>query len=118
MWRMPRMSAKETFHLGFATRLAAGLLVVAAALAMQRAGAQDPMSVAGGKIAVCVTCHGVDGVSQNPLYPHINGQFKEYLIKSMTQYRDGTRQDVLMTPMAAGLTDAEIEELAEHYSKQ
>ena len=95
-------------------RIFASLLFVftpAAALA------QD-MTVANGKIAVCVACHGVTGVSAQPIYPHIAGQYAEYLVKSLTGYRDGTRTDPLMSPMAVGLTDEEIQQLADHYSAQ
>ena len=79
--------------------------------------AQD-MTVANGKIAVCIACHGVTGVSEQPIYPHIAGQHAEYLVKSMTAYRDGTRTDPLMSPMAVGLTDEEIQQLADHYAAQ
>ena len=79
--------------------------------------AQD-MTVANGKIAVCVACHGATGVSIQPIYPHIAGQHAEYLVKSMTAYRDGTRTDPLMSPMSVGLTDEEIQQLADHYAAQ
>ena len=79
--------------------------------------AQD-MTVANGKIAVCVACHGIDGVSAQPIYPHIAGQYAEYLAKSLAAYRDGGRTDPLMSPMAVGLTDEEIQQLAEHYAAQ
>ena len=79
--------------------------------------AQD-MTIANGKIAVCIACHSHDGVSSQPIYPHIAGQYAEYLVKSLTAYRDGTRTDPLMSPMAAGLTDEEIKQLADHYAAQ
>ena len=79
--------------------------------------AQD-MTVANGKIAVCIACHGATGVSPQPIYPHIAGQHAEYLVKSMTAYRDGTRTDPLMSPMSVGLTDEEIRQLADHYAAQ
>lgn len=102
---------------GFPAGFAAAAALALAAAGTAPAAAQD-LSVAGGKIAVCVTCHGATGKSDNPIYPHIAGQHAEYLVKSMAAYRDGGRPDPVMAPMAAALTDAEIQELADYYSKQ
>ena len=96
------------------TRILAALLFV---FAPASALAQD-MTVANGKIAVCIACHGATGISPQPIYPHIAGQHAAYLVKSLTGYRDGTRTDPLMSPMAVGLTDEEIQQLADHYAKQ
>lgn len=98
-----------------AARAAKAALFAAAMLFAAPVLAQD-LSVAGGKVAVCGTCHGVAGKSDNPLYPHLAGQHEEYLVKSLTAYRDGDRQDALMSPMAVGLTDEEIAELAAFYA--
>jgi len=68
------------------------------------------------KAAVCAGCHGPQGVSMNGLWPNLAGQHAEYLAKQIKAFRDGQRSDPLMTPMAAGLTDAEIEQLAAYYS--
>ena len=94
-------------------------IFVAAVLAAAApfAAAQD-MTIANGKIAVCIACHGHNGMSAQPIYPHIAGQYAEYLVKSMTAYRDGGRTDPLMSPMAVGLTDEEIQALANHYAAQ
>lgn len=81
------------------------------------AQAQD-MSIADGKIATCIACHTYTGLSPVEIYPNIAGQHKAYLISSMKAYRDGQRKNPLMSPMAAGLTDAQIEALAVHYAAQ
>jgi cytochrome c553 len=68
------------------------------------------------KAAVCVACHGPEGVSSNPLWPNIAGQKDQYLIKQMKAFRDGERMDPLMSPMSAGLSDDDIANLAAYYS--
>lgn len=68
------------------------------------------------KAAVCAACHGPQGISQMDLWPNLAGQKKGYLIKQMQAFRDGTRNDPSMSPMAAPLSDADIENLAEYYS--
>jgi cytochrome c553 len=68
------------------------------------------------KAATCAGCHGAEGVSNNPLWPNLKGQKEGYLIKQMKAFRDGTRTDPMMSPMAKPLTDADIDNVAAYYS--
>jgi cytochrome c553 len=68
------------------------------------------------KSATCAGCHGANGVSNNPLWPNLAGQKEAYLAKQLKAFRDGTRQDPTMSPMAKPLSDADIENLAAYYS--
>ena len=70
------------------------------------------------KSVVCSACHGADGTSVNPQWPNLKGQKEEYLIKQIKAFRDGTRKDPTMAPMVAGLTDADIANLAAYYASQ
>lgn len=90
--------------------LAAGLWAVSAALT---AYADDAGKA---KAAVCVACHGENGISGNPLWPNLAGQKDQYLILQLKAFRDGTRKHALMSPMAAGLSDDDIASLAAYYS--
>ena len=68
------------------------------------------------KAAVCLACHGMDGIGTQPMFPNINGQKVDYLIKQLKAFRDGTRKDLIMYPMSTTLTDADIDNLAAYYS--
>ena len=68
------------------------------------------------KAASCAGCHGANGVSSNPMWPNLAGQKDGYLVKAMKDYRDGTRNDPMMGPMAKPLTDEDIANLAAYYS--
>jgi cytochrome c553 len=70
------------------------------------------------KSAMCASCHGVNGISMSPLWPNLAGQKEQYLIKQIKAFRDGTRQDPMMAPMVAALSDTDIENLAAYYSAQ
>lgn len=70
------------------------------------------------KSATCVACHGPAGISVNPLWPNLAGQHEAYLAKQIKAFRDGERKDPLMTPMVAGLSDADIANLAAYYAAQ
>lgn len=68
------------------------------------------------KAAVCAACHGPTGMSSNPAWPNLAGQQDAYLRKQIKAFRDGDRKDPLMTPMAAALTDDDIDNLAAYFS--
>lgn len=70
------------------------------------------------KAAGCAGCHGLTGVSNNPMYPSLAAQKEKYLVKAMKDYRDGHRKDPMMDAMAKSLTDADIDDLAAFYSSQ
>ena len=89
--------------------LAAVLLTGGAALAGDIAAGKT-------KAASCAGCHGADGISANPLWPNLAGQKAPYLVKQLKAFRDGVRQDPMMSAMARPLSDADIENLAAYYS--
>lgn len=68
------------------------------------------------KAAACAGCHGPNGISANPLWPNLAGQKAPYLVKQLKAFRDGARQDPMMSAMARPLSDADIENLAAYYS--
>ena len=70
------------------------------------------------KAVVCSACHGIDGNSINPLWPKLAGQHAAYLAKQMKAFRSGERKDPVMAPMAMGLSDADIDNLAAFYAGQ
>jgi len=68
------------------------------------------------KSATCVACHGAEGVSVNPMWPNLAGQKELYLVKQLTDLREGRRTDPVMGPMAKSLSDEDIADLAAYYS--
>jgi cytochrome c553 len=73
-------------------------------------------------IAVCGTCHGVDGNSINPMFPRLAGQRKWYIEQQLKEFRAETRGDpyavAYMWGMANQLSDPTIDALAEYFSQQ
>jgi cytochrome c553 len=66
--------------------------------------------------AACASCHGLDGIGREARHPNLAGQQKGYLIKQLQAFRDGTRKDPFMSPMARPLTESDIRNLAAYYS--
>ena len=68
--------------------------------------------------AACAGCHGADGNSVAPTFPNLAGQQKKYLLRELSDYKSGKRVSELMAPLVAGLSDADLAELASWYAKQ
>ncbi len=91
--------------------LAAALLAVTSA-AVQAAGDRE----AGRRKALqCQTCHGLDGLSRLPDAPHLAGQPEPYLVKSLNDYRQGSRKHDMMTIVVQPLSDQDVADLAAYY---
>ena len=68
------------------------------------------------KAALCSACHGVNGISVNPLWPSLAGQQEQYLVNQIKAFRDGEREEITMQPFVANLTDQDVADLAAYYA--
>jgi len=68
------------------------------------------------KAVQCRTCHGIDGIGRMPNVPNLAGQSEMYLEKQLRAFRSGERQAPQMSVIAAGLSDADIVNLAAWYA--
>lgn len=67
---------------------------------------------------VCSGCHGAQGRSIHPEWPHLAGQHASYLEKQLHDFKDNTvRHADAMTPWVQTLTDKDMNDLAAFYSK-
>ena len=99
-------------HLVIAAIAGASLVVSAAA------GAAGDAAAGKSKSVVCAACHGADGNSANPMWPHLAGQHAPYLVKQMKDFKSGARKDPVMAPMAKPLSDQDIENLAAYFASR
>jgi cytochrome c553 len=70
------------------------------------------------KAAVCSSCHGPNGNSVNPDWPRLAGQSAIYLAEQLRLFRAGVRNNPVMRPLAAALSDQDIDDLAVYYEAQ
>jgi len=70
------------------------------------------------KSAVCSSCHGPNGNSTNPEWPRLAGQSAVYIAAQLRLFRDGTRNNPIMKPLAGTLTDQDISDVAVYYEAQ
>jgi cytochrome c553 len=69
------------------------------------------------KAIACVSCHGVNGISNGHLWPNLAGQNVSYLIKQLHAFRDESRKDPMMNVLAKTLSDDDIKDLSKYYSE-
>lgn len=70
------------------------------------------------KAQACIGCHGADGNGPTPSFPRLAGQYADYLVKALQDYRSGDRRNAIMQGIAAGLSDDDIRDLAAFYARQ
>lgn len=114
------MATMTRFFDGVRLRGGAGpAALCAAALFAFATGAQagDPMR-GKEKSTVCAACHGADGNSPAPAFPHIAGQERDYLLQAMLDYKAGKRKDPIMGAQVMALSKQDMADLAAWFSSQ
>ena len=68
---------------------------------------------------VCAACHGADGTKpSDPAQPILAGQYYDYLVRALTDYKLGKRNNPIMKGFAGQLSKQDIEDLAAWFSSQ
>jgi cytochrome c553 len=98
-------------------RLRSVLLAAVAAAVGDVAAAQDPFNVEVAA-AVCVSCHGEDGVPIEPDYPVIWGQQFYYMYVQLRDYNSGLRTNEIMGPQVADFDRDQMKALATYFSEK
>lgn len=70
------------------------------------------------KIALCQSCHGVNGLPSDPEIPIIAGQEFYYLYVQLKDYKAGRRANEIMQGIVAGLERDQMQALAQHFAGQ
>ena len=96
--------------------LTTGLLVTAWLLSSPALAGEA--AVGKSKAASCIGCHGMTGISVNPLWPNLAGQHEAYLVKQMQAFKSGERKDVNMNALMTPLSDADMADIAAHFASQ
>lgn len=94
------------------------VFLVSSAAFVASASAAD--STAAGKAkadAVCASCHGKDGNTPiDPSYPKLAGQHRDFLVRSLLDYKSGARKNAIMASQSQALSRADIDGLADYYA--
>jgi cytochrome c553 len=106
------MNEMRGFH------IAASIIGACAAVGLGAGSAAAAGDVKAGrqKALQCQTCHGLDGQAKLPEAPNLAGQTEVYLVKALRDYRGGARRNDMMSVIAHGLADQDIDNLAAYYA--
>ncbi|ABI56423.1 c-type cytochrome [Alkalilimnicola ehrlichii MLHE-1] len=98
-------------------KMIVSVAVGGALLASGAAVAGDPER--GEQLATtCFACHGAQGRNDSPQYPQLAQQNEEYILIQLQNFQDGSREDPLMSPQAAQLTEQDKKDLAAYFTAQ
>ena len=102
-------------------RILSGLIVALTGVCVQAADSPPPAKAdlaRGAAISngVCVACHANDGSRGSPANPILQGQHADYLVKQLTEFKAGKRQNPIMTGIASTLSDADMKNVAAFYA--
>jgi len=96
------------------------LLAAATALALVQPGVHAAGDIDAGKAksAPCAACHGPDGNSPSGAFPILAGQYADYMVRALSDYKTGKRTNPIMAGFAATLSEQDREDLAAFYASQ
>jgi cytochrome c553 len=81
------------------------------------ATAGDPKS-GQAKAGTCAACHGADGNSADAQYPKLAGQHERTILKQLQLFKSGGRENPIMGPMAATLSEQDMRDLGAYFATQ
>ncbi|MDG5976641.1 class I cytochrome c [Hydrogenophaga taeniospiralis CCUG 15921] len=67
---------------------------------------------------VCVACHAADGNSTTPVNPSLAQQHPEYLVKQLSEFKSGKRDNAIMKGFAGSLSDDDMRNIAYWLTEQ
>jgi cytochrome c553 len=98
-------------------------LLLLAGFALALSGQAQASAVKGDAVAgkqkagACAACHGVDGnKTLDNTYPKLAGQYPDYLLKALQDYKSGKRTNAIMAGQVQNLTEKDLANLAVYYS--
>jgi cytochrome c553 len=69
-------------------------------------------------VVACVSCHGAAGNSTIVQNPKLAAQHESYLYKQLAEFKSAQRNNPIMTPIAKGMTEDEMRNIAAYLNKQ
>lgn len=82
-------------------------------------GKQIVMNGVGQNVPACASCHGETGIADGSgAFPRLTGQLPFYLYQQLRGFADGTRPNPVMSPIAKGLSNQDMQDVAAYYAAQ
>jgi cytochrome c553 len=101
-----------------AVRITSSFIAVAGVLIAPNTASAQTAPATPHDAAACITCHGVHGEGARTGAPRLAGQNAAYMSHALSMFKARTRAGPVMQPIAQTLSDAQMSELANYFSKQ
>ncbi len=98
--------------------LLSAALATIALLAMPAVHAEGNAAAGKKKATVCFACHGENGNSLVGQYPRLAGQYPQYIVQALKEYKDGQRKNPIMVGFASTLTARDRKDIAAYFGAQ
>ena len=100
--------------------VALAMLVATSVMADEAKGPAKPDPAKGATISstVCAACHTADGSRGIPTNPILQGQHPDYLVKQLTEFKAGKRDNPIMKPIASTLSEDDMRNVAAFYASK
>ncbi|QJQ95459.1 MULTISPECIES: cytochrome c [Halomonadaceae] len=99
-------------------KLLASLAITMGAVGVAHAEIDGDPAAGRAMSQVCAACHGAEGISPSPSFPHIAGQQASYIAKQLIDIRDGNRVVPEMAGIVANYSDQDAHDVAAFYAQQ
>jgi cytochrome c553 len=70
------------------------------------------------KASSCIGCHGENGNSMVAMYPKLAQQHSSYLVKQLQAFKEGSRNNPVMAPMAMALSEGDMLDIGAYFAEQ
>jgi len=99
-------------------RLFTMISILAMALASTAVMAAGNAAAGKEKSKTCAACHGATGESTNAQFPKLAGQYEDYVVRALTEYKSGARKNPIMKGFAGSLSEQDMEDLGAYFASQ
>ncbi|MFT4608305.1 MAG: cytochrome c [Urechidicola sp.] len=106
---IPKFTTTEFRKMKFVAIIVCSLSVLLSGVAYADVAAGQSAYAAKG----CIGCHGAGGKGAG-VNPVLKGRDAAFIMKNLIDFRSGARKNATMNAMAAGLSDADIKNLADY----
>lgn len=95
------------------------IALLATASVTAKTAAATPTISAGARLAAaCAACHGTNGDTHGSTLPRLAGQPQQALSASLHAFKTGQRASTIMTQIAKGYSDEQLDLLAAYFAVQ
>ena len=92
-------------------------IVLALLLVSGMASAKGDAEAGKTKAAPCAACHGPDGnAGIDPQYPRLAGQYRDYIVQALHEYKKGERSHPTMRAQGESLSEQDMRDIATYLS--